>query len=441
MTNFTDENLLPKDKNKNVLVIGQGGREHAICQAFKNSSQVEKIYIIPGNAGTKRIAENIDYIADNDFEKIANFCFEKKIDLVFIGPEQPLTLGIVDYLSNRGIAVFGPNQKSAQLEGSKVFMKKLASDNNIPTAQYQTFTEINEALKFINQIGFPAVIKTDGLASGKGVIIVENFSQAKQTIDEIFAGKFGEAGKKIIIEEFLTGFEVSYFVICDGKNFLPLGFVHDHKKVGENETGLNTGGMGTFSPSPFISDQLEQKIIDQIIRPTLNGLEKISCPYQGILFAGLMINNDQPKLLEFNIRFGDPETQVLLPRIKSDFYQLIKSAIDCKINQFKIEFFEQKKMVCVVICSNGYPEDYKKNIEIKDLAKIENDLPSDQSLQVLHAGTKEVNQIIYANGGRVLNIVSCAESFKKARQKAYQLIEKINWHEGFVRKDIAKNVD
>jgi phosphoribosylamine--glycine ligase len=437
---------MTKSAIKKILVIGSGGREHAICLALKNSAKINQqtceIFVIPGNAGTDRIAKNIDNIDPLNFSEIIKFCKDQKIDFVFIGPEQPLTAGIVDELQKNNIAVFGPNKKASQLEGSKIFMKKIAIDNNIPTAQYQSFNNENLALDFAQKIGFPCVIKTDGLASGKGVIIAQNYLDAQKNINEIFQGKFGEAGKKIIIEEFLDGFEVSYFVICDGKNFLPLGFAHDHKKVGEGETGLNTGGMGSYSPSLKIDKELEEKIIETIIKPTIDGMAKIDAPFVGILFAGLMIKNREVKLLEFNIRFGDPETQVILPRLDCNFIELIESAINKKLDQFEIKFFEEKKLVCVVICAKGYPEEFRKGIEIKNLNLIEDQLieNNDSTLAILHAGTIAKDQKVFANSGRVLNVVASEKSFLEARKKAYDLIAKINWVDGFVRNDIAKDV-
>lgn len=433
-----------KLNEKKILVIGSGGRENAVCKAFKNSLQPTQIFALPGNAGTKKIAENVENININDFPAIINFCQKNQIDFVFVGPEQPLVEGLVDVLEYHKIRVFGPSKKASQLEGSKIFMKKIADDNKVPTAQYQTFESEKLALEFVKKIGFPCVIKADGLASGKGVVIAQNLEEASQSIVEILSGKFGDAGKKIIIEEFLKGFEVSYFVICDGKNFLPLGFAHDHKKVGENESGLNTGGMGTFAPSPFVNKQMETKIIEKIIIPTLDGMKKIKAPFRGILFAGLMIDGENPKLLEFNTRFGDPETQVLLPRIKSDFVALIESAIDGNLGNFKIEFDEEEKLVCVVICSNGYPEDYKKNIEIQNLRKLEKRLENGEiidGVKILHAGTIEKDDKIFATGGRVLNIVASDKFFSSARKKAYKIIDMIGWEEGFVRKDIAKKVE
>ncbi len=421
---------------KKIFIIGSGGREHAICEQFKKSPQEIKIFASPGNAGIAEIA-NIAELSLDDHNQVIDFCKKEEIDFVFVGPEQPLVSGIVDSLKNAGIRVFGPNKNAARLEGSKIFMKKIAADNHVPTAIYETFSEINPAISFAKKLGFPCVIKTDGLAAGKGVIIAQSEKDAEENIKEILLGKFGDAGKKIIIEEFLDGFEVSYFVICDGVNFLPLGFAHDHKKVGDGEVGLNTGGMGAYSPSPFIDKKMEQKIIDEIIIPTLRGLENQDSPFTGILFAGLMIVKNSPKLLEFNIRFGDPETQVILPRIKSDFVDLIEAAIDQRLDGFQIKFDEQKKVICVVICANGYPGEYKQGAEIKNL----NQTIDISDTKILHAGTIKKDGKILANGGRVLNIVASNSSFKNARDKAYQVVDLINWSGGFVRKDIAKKVE
>lgn len=418
---------------KNILVIGSGGREHAVCKQFKQSLQETKIFALPGNAGISEIAEIISDIKPNQHQEIIKFCQKQKIDFVFIGPEQPLVEGLVDDLEKAKIRAFGPSKKAAQLEGSKIFMKEIAIDNQVPTAIYETFNDEKKAADFAKQLGFPCVIKADGLAAGKGVIIAENFSEAKNAIAEILSGKFGEAGKKIIIEEFLDGFEASYFVICDGKNFIPLGFAHDHKRVGENETGPNTGGMGTYAPSPFIDKKLEEEIIAKIIKPTIQGLENIGAPFKGILFAGLMIGSKGPKLLEFNARFGDPETQVILPRIKSDFISLIEAAIDGNLDKFKIEFDEKKHLVCVVMAAKGYPEDYEKGTEIKGLENVN----KISDAYILHAGTIKKDGKILANGGRVLNIVAAGNSGKEARIKAYQAAELIDWKEGFFRRDIA----
>lgn len=420
---------------KKILIIGSGGREHAICEAFKKSPQKPKIFVLPGNAGIAQVAEIVEGIKQNEHQKIIDFCKNEKIDFVFIGPEQPLVDGLADDLEKNKIRAFGPSKKAAQLEGSKIFMKKIAVDNHVPTALYETFTDEKNAIEFAKKLGFPCVIKTDGLAAGKGVIIPQNFEEAQSAIKEIFGGKFGEAGKQIILEEFLDGFEASYFVITDGKNFLPLGFAHDHKRVGENDSGPNTGGMGTYAPSPFIDNKMEAEIIEKIIKPTIRGLDRAGAPFKGILFAGLMIGKKGIKLLEFNARFGDPETQVILPRIKSDFVALIEAAIDGNIDKFHIKFDEEKKLVCVVMCANGYPENYEKGTEIKGLEEAKK-IPG---VKILHAGTIKKDGKILANGGRVLNIIAEADSFKSARSKAYEAVDLIDWKEGFVRRDIAKN--
>lgn len=417
---------------KKILVIGSGGREHAICEKFLESQEYTKIYALPGNAGTDEIAENISDIKANEHDKIIDFCKKEQIDFVFVGPEQPLVDGIIDDLQEAGIKAFGPSKAASKLEGSKIFMKEIISKNKIPTAIYQDFTNEKDALEFVKTMSMPCVIKTDGLAAGKGVIIAQNLEEAQENISEIFSGKFGNAGNKILIEEFLTGFEASYFVICDGENFIPLGFAHDHKKVGENDSGLNTGGMGTYTPSPLIDKKLEEKIIKTIIKPTIQGMKNEGTPFKGILFAGLMIDNNKPKLLEFNIRFGDPETQIILPRIKADFNNLIEAAINGNLDQFEIKFDEKEKLVCVVMCTKGYPGSYKKGSEIKNLDKIK--IPG---VKILHAGTKKEKGKILANGGRVLNIIASATSFKEARENAYKAVELIDWHDGFVRKDIA----
>lgn len=418
---------------KNILVIGSGGREHAICQKFSESKHQTKIFALPGNAGIAQVAELVTDIKPSEHTEIAKFCKKNEIDFVFVGPEQPLVDGIVDDLQQAGIAVFGTSKKAAQLEGSKVFMKKIVSDAKVPTAAYEAFTETAPALDFAKKLGFPTVIKTDGLAAGKGVIIAQDAQEAEENIKEIFAGKFGKSGKKIIIEEFLDGFEVSYFVMCDGKNFVPLGFAHDHKRVGDNDTGLNTGGMGTYAPSPLVDEKLENEIIETMIKPTLSQMEKEGAPFSGILFAGLMIGSKGPKLLEYNIRFGDPETQVVLPLIKSDFVDLTEAAIAGKLNEIKVEISRDKSLVCVVMCANGYPGAYQKGTEIKNLESLQNE----DGVTLLHAGTVEVDGKILANGGRVLNIVAEGNSFGNARQKAYDAIDKIDWEEGFCRRDIA----
>jgi phosphoribosylamine--glycine ligase len=421
---------------KNILVIGSGGREHAVCKAFLQSNSELNIFALPGNAGTALIATNISHLNINNHHEVVNFCQEQKIDLVFVGPEQPLVDGLVDSLQQQQILVFGPNKKAAQLEGSKIFMKQIATLAKVPTARYQQFTSAQPALQYCLDLGFPCVIKADGLASGKGVIIANNQQEAQDAINNMFLGQFGLAGQKIIIEEFLTGYEVSYFVIADGSNFVSLGFVCDHKKVGENETGLNTGGMGTFSPVEKISKQMQQKIDQEIILPTISALQQQNINFCGVLFAGLMITNQGPKLLEFNVRFGDPETQVLLPRIGQQFLALILASVHKKLADFELFIDETKKLVCVVLCAKGYPVNHLKNQEITGLEQIK----QTSDCYILHAGTIIDNNKIIANGGRVLNVVAIDDDFAKARDKAYNLLQQINWQQGFYRKDIALEV-
>jgi phosphoribosylamine--glycine ligase len=430
---------------KKVLVIGGGGREHAVTIAFLKSELKPKVFVLPGNAGTEEIAFNVTGIDIKDHQKIIEFCKKEQIDLVFIGPEQPLVDGLVDDLTLANIKVFGPSKGASQLEGSKIFMKNLVEKNSIPTADFKIFTDLPLALAHISKAKqYPLVIKTDGLAAGKGVVIAKNQDEAITAIGEFFNGKFGEAGKKIIIEEFLDGFEVSYFVICDGKNFLPLGFAHDHKKIGENDTGLNTGGMGAFSPSPFINKNIEEKVIRKIILPTIRAMEKSGNSFSGILFAGLMIAKDEPKLLEYNIRFGDPETQVMLPTIKSDFFELIDSAVNKTLNNFKLELHEGLKAVCLVVSALGYPLEYQNGTVITLPKNLNNDFCGKTKLQnadsyILHAGTvKDKNGVLLSNGGRVLNIVATATNFKDAIKCVYEVAENINWPNGYFRKDIAK---
>ena len=416
-----------------ILVIGSGGREHAICNKFYESEKVSKIFAIPGNAGISAVAECVTDVKVADHQAVINFCRTQKIDLIFVGPEQPLVNGLVDDLEKAGLRAFGPSKYCAQLEGSKAFMKKIAADNNVPTAAYEVFLEADKAIEFAKKLGFPCVIKADGLAAGKGVVIAQNLKETIATIEEFFAGKFGEASKKIIIEEFLTGVEVSHFALCDGSNFISLGFACDHKKVGEGETGPNTGGMGTFSPSPFVTPEIEEIILSKIVAPTLAAMKKLGHPFKGILFGGIILTAQGPKLLEFNTRFGDPETQVILPRIKTDFIDLIEAAIDEKLAKTTIEFDEEKKLVCVVMCANGYPEAYQKGTEI-NLSATKNL----HDVTILHAGTAIKNEKLVANGGRVLNIVASAQSFKDARRKAYEVVDLIDWKDGFVRRDIAQ---
>ncbi|MBD1153248.1 phosphoribosylamine--glycine ligase [Pelagibacterales bacterium SAG-MED24] len=416
-----------------VGIIGSGGREHALCYAIKKSKKVEKIYCIPGNAGTSKLAQNID-LDINNFDLLKEFIEKNKIDIIIIGPEKPLVEGIVDFLEKSKIKVFGPNKLASKLEGSKIFTKNLCKKYNIPTAQFGIFENKEKAFNFLNQCKFPLVVKADGLASGKGVYICETLEQSEQAIDEIFNGKFG-AANQILIEEFLTGEEMSFFVISDGVNFEKFGTAQDHKRVGEGDVGLNTGGMGAYSPSRLESDILNKKILDKIIKPTFMALENLNTNFKGFLYAGLMIKENEPYLIEYNVRMGDPECQTILPRLKTDFFEIVQATVNQKINQVNIDWYPDKSL-SIVQCSNGYPETYKINQEIENLDKIilqENEF-------IFHAGTKIDNSIIVSNGGRVLNYVAKSNNFRDCRETVINLIKKIGWKKGFYRKDIGHKV-
>tara|TARA_B100001057_G_scaffold327173_1_gene327451 strand:+ start:6796 stop:8058 length:1263 start_codon:yes stop_codon:yes gene_type:complete len=416
-----------------VGIIGSGGREHAICHAIKNSPQVEKIFCIPGNAGTKDIATNIDLNFD-DFELLKEFIQKEGIEIIIIGPEKPLVDGMVDYLEENEIKVFGPNKIASQLEGSKIFTKNLCEKYKIPTAKFGVFENINSCLNFINKSKLPVVIKADGLAGGKGVFISYTKKDAELAIIEIFEGKFGSS-KKILIEEFLEGEEMSFFIISDGKNYKKFSTAQDHKRVGERDVGLNTGGMGAYSPSRLENDILDKKIISKIIEPTLRALKDINTEFKGFLYAGLMIIQNEPYLIEYNVRMGDPECQTILPRLKSDFFEIINKTINQKLDTVSLDWHESKSL-SIVLCSKGYPEKFKKNKEIKNL----NDIKLNENEFIFHAGTKKNESKILSDGGRVLNFVARSNSFKESREIALKLIKKIDWKDGFFRKDIGYKV-
>jgi len=416
-----------------VGVIGSGGRENAICHNLKKSTKINKIFCFPGNAGTASIAENIDFDL-SDFENFKNFILNNQIELVIVGPEKPLVEGIVDYLEKFNIKVFGPNKIASQLEGSKIFTKKLCEKFNIPTAKFGVFSNKIEAKKFLENSNFPNVIKADNLASGKGVYICNNFEESNVAIDEIFNGKFGKANN-LLIEEFLEGEEMSYFVISDGKTIKNFGTAQDHKRVLEGDKGKNTGGMGAYSPSRLISDELENKIIQKIIRPTLKGLEEINTSFKGFLYAGLMIVNNEPYLIEYNVRMGDPECQTILPKLKTDLADILLACCDGKLDEVDIQWLN-KKSLCIVLCSKGYPDSFLKNVEIENLEQIE---ISDTNY-LFHAGTIKKNNKIYAVGGRVLNFVSVSDNFSDSKKNIIDNIKRLNWSGGFYRKDIGYKV-
>ena len=413
-----------------ICVIGSGGREHAICKMISLSPKVSKLYCIPGNAGTQQLAENINLNIDN-FEKILKFLKDSKVDLVIIGPEKPLVNGIVDYLENNNIKVFGPKKISSQLEGSKTFTKNICKKYNIPTANFGIFEKKENTLNFLKNSKFPIVIKADGLAAGKGVYISKNFSEAIEAVNEIFDGKFGKA-EKILVEEFLNGEEMSFFIICDGKNFKLFKTAQDHKRVNEGDEGKNTGGMGAYSPSGLINKNLENKIIEKIILPTLKAIEEMGEKYKGFLYAGLMILDNEPFLIEYNVRMGDPECQTILPLLKTDLIDIFNACCDQNLENLNIEWREEKSL-CIVLCSKGYPENFINNVKIDNLNNLE--LSSNDF--IFHAGTKEEKNEILSNGGRVLNFVSLSSSFKVSRERAIKLINQLNWKNGFFRKDIG----
>ncbi|WP_440915071.1 phosphoribosylamine--glycine ligase [Candidatus Pelagibacter sp.] len=416
-----------------VGIIGSGGREHALCHSIKKSDKIDKIFCFPGNAGTENLAENINLDLKN-FENLKNFIVEKNIDLIVVGPEQPLVEGIVDYLEKFNIKVFGPNKIASQLEGSKIFTKQICEKFNIPTAKFGIFPNRDEAKSYLNKSKYPIVIKADNLAAGKGVYIAKSYSEAEDAIDEIFNGKFGKA-EKVLIEEFLAGEEMSYFTIHDGKIFKNFETAQDHKRVLEGDKGKNTGGMGCYSPSRLINDELEKKIINKIIKPTLKGLAELGTEYKGFLYAGLMIVDDEPYLIEYNVRMGDPECQTILPKLKTDIIDIFISCCNRKLNETKIDW-HNKNSLCFVICSKGYPDEYQKNIEIENINKI----IQNKDEYMFHAGTIQKNNKIYAVGGRVLNFVTLSEEFKDAQIKIFKNIELLNWDSGFFRKDIGYKV-
>jgi len=416
-----------------VGIIGSGGREHAICKSLKNSQKINQIYCFPGNAGTEEIAKNVNLDLDN-FEFLKNFILEEEIDLIVIGPEKPLVNGLADYLEKFNIKVFGPNKIASQLEGSKIFTKQICEKYNIPTAKFGIFQNKEDSKTFLKKTNFPTVIKADNLASGKGVYICSNEIEADIAIEEIFDGKFGEA-KNLLIEEFLEGEEMSYFTINDGNNFKHFGSAQDHKRVMEGDKGKNTGGMGAYSPSRLMSTELEKKIIDRIINPTLKALTELGTEYKGFLYAGLMIVNNNPYLIEYNVRMGDPECQTILPKLETDLLDIFLACCEKKLDKINIKWSNMNSL-CVVMCSNGYPDIFKKNIEIKNLEKIK----LNKHEYIFHAGTLKKNNTVYAIGGRVLNFVALSDEFNTARQIIYKKLDELGWQGGFYRKDIGYKV-
>ena len=416
----------------NIALIGSGGREHALCKKLKESKKISKIFCIPGNAGTNEISTNLN-IDFNNFKSLLKEIKKRKIKLVIIGPEEPLVNGIVDFLEKNKVKVFGPNKFAAQLEGSKAFMKRICNKYNIPTAKFFVCTNLSKLKKSIKNFKAPIVVKADGLAAGKGVMICNSKKQVYKISNEIFKGKF-KSSRKVVIEEFLSGEEASYFLAVDKKGFICLGTAQDHKKVYEGEIGPNTGGMGAYSPAPIITKSLEKKIIKKIVKPTLIALSDKKNYYRGFLYVGLMIKDNNPYLIEYNVRMGDPECQVIMPRLKTDLFKIISFSLKNKLRNLKI-IWKKKKCMTIVVCSKGYPGNYKKN-KVLNLSKVKNKKNS----FLIHAGTKKKENKIYTNGGRVLNIVSLGNNYKKIRNNIFQTIKKINWRESFFRRDIGWRV-
>ena len=416
-----------------VGIIGSGGREHAICHALSVSKKISKIYCFPGNAGTSEIATNVNLNTEN-FNDLKDFILINTIDLIVVGPEKPLVDGIVDFLEKYNIKVFGPRKTASQLEGSKIFTKNICKEYNIPTAEFGIFKNKNKASEFIKKTNYPLVIKADGLASGKGVYICINKDEAQLAIKEIFNGKFGKA-ENLLIEEFLDGEEMSYFIVSDGKTIKGFETAQDHKRVLEGDKGQNTGGMGAYSPSRLINIELEKKILNKIIKPTLKALKDMGTDYKGFLYAGLMIVKNEPYLIEYNVRMGDPECQTILPKLKSDLLDIFIACCNKKLNKTEIKW-HNKKSLCIVLCSNGYPDDFQKDVLIENINKIQ----FEKNNFCYHGGTNRKKDKVYAVGGRVLSFISLSDDFSKSRAQIFKSIQLLNWEDGFFRKDIGYKV-
>ena len=416
-----------------VLVVGGGGREHALCWAITGSPLVERLWCAPGNAGIAQDAECVA-IGAEDIDGLVGFATEKGIDLVVIGPEAPLVLGLADRLAEKGIRAFGPSADAAVLEGSKGYMKDLCARHAIPTAAYGRFTDADAAKAFIADHGAPIVVKADGLAAGKGVIICETVEQANAAVDDMLTGgAFGEAGAEVVVEEFMDGVEASFFVLVDGENALPLASAQDHKRVGDGDTGPNTGGMGAYSPAPVVTDEIAETVMRTIIAPTVDGMKADGKPYKGVLYAGLMLTDEGPKLLEYNVRFGDPECQVLMARLKSDLVPALVAACDGELKDFDLRWYDEAALT-VVMAANGYPGSYDKGSVIRGIGEAE----TVEGALVFHAGTSTNDDgEIVATGGRVLNVTATAPTIADAQKRAYEAVDRIDWPGGFCRRDIG----
>jgi phosphoribosylamine--glycine ligase len=416
-----------------VLVVGQGGREHILCIKIAKSPLCEKLFCAPGNAGISEVADCISISSENT-AGLLDFCKQSVIDFVVIGPENPLVAGLADLLESNGISVFGPSKMAARLEGSKGFTKEFCVAHNIPTAAFKRFTDAAEAKSYIRSQGTPIVIKADGLAAGKGVTVAQSYEDALAAVEAALIGnKFGEAGREIVIEECLTGKEFSFFAFIDGSSVLPLATAQDYKRVGDGDKGPNTGGMGACSPAMGLPENIEQEMMKTVILPTVEGMKKIGSPYKGILYAGIMLTEDGPKLIEYNVRFGDPECQALLIRMNNDLLPILIATREGKLADVELSW-NQDSSICVVLAAEGYPGTPKKGSIISGLAEA---AAGDPDVQILHAATKFHGNNIIADGGRVLNIVAHAPTIDQARAKAYAVIDKIHWPEGFCRRDIG----
>ncbi len=413
----------------NILLIGSGGREHALAWKIAASPMLTKLYAAPGNPGIAEHAECVTLDLD-DHESIATFAKLMAIDLVVVGPEAPLVAGLADVLAAHGIRVFGPSAAAARLEGSKGFTKDLCARYDIPTAAYQRFNNAPKAKAYIRQLGAPIVIKADGLAAGKGVTVAMTLEEALAAIDDCFEGGFGEAGAEVVVEEFLEGEEASFFCLCDGRTALSFGTAQDHKRVGDGDTGPNTGGMGAYSPAPILTPAIIDEVMRTIVEPTMKGMAEMGAPFSGVLYAGLMLTKDGPKLIDYNTRFGDPECQVLMMRLKEDLLILLNAAADGQLAHMSARWRDEVALT-VVLAAEGYPATPKKGSVIRSLDKV------GDGVEIFHAGTARKGEDIVANGGRVLNVTAMARTVREAREKAYAAIDRIDWPEGFYRRDIG----
>ncbi|MGO4572981.1 phosphoribosylamine--glycine ligase [Microvirga sp. 2TAF3] len=415
----------------NILLIGSGGREHALAWSLSASPICDRLFIAPGNPGTAQHGTNIP-IDVTDHAAVIDFCRTEKIDFVVVGPEAPLVAGLVDDLKTAGIKAFGPSKAAAQVEGSKAFTKDLCAEFNIPTAVYRRFTDAETAKTYVRNYGVPIVVKADGLAAGKGVVVAASFEEAEAAIDMMIGGGLGAAGAEVVIEAFLEGEEASFFALCDGRTAIPFGTAQDHKRVFDGDEGPNTGGMGAYSPAAVLTPELQARVMREIIKPTLAGMQARGTPYTGILYAGLMLTKDGPQLIEYNARFGDPETQVLLPRLKSDLVTALAAASDGVLDSISLQWRDEAALT-VVMAAKGYPGAVEKGSEIRGIPAAE----ALADVLVFHAGTKQDGDSILANGGRVLNVTAMGRTITEAKKRAYEAVSKIDWPEGFCRRDIG----